>query len=164
MGDNVNALYARLYVSTQDLSCARSYAQHLIKKGWHSAPYERRGTVYMQQSAFTTALVVSYCRPFTRGKGWPQFPERFVRYTVNEARLHRRILDLRHQVYAHSDSERYSIRPMKLGADVFSDIVGAPFLMLKKEECELVVCMIDGICRLLQPELESLRKELAKDW
>src|SRR5438445_12970197 len=99
------ALYARLYFSAQDFWYAKSYALHLIKKGWHSAPYERRGTIYMQQSAFTTSLIVSYARPFTRSNGWPKFPERFVQYDAQETLLHQRLLDLRHQVYAHSDSE-----------------------------------------------------------
>ena len=157
------ALYARLFVSAQDFSYARSYALHLLKKGWHSAPYERRGTVYMQQAAFTTALIVSYARPFTKGIGWPRFPESLVQYDAQAAQLHRHILDLRHQVYAHSDSARYSIRPFKMGANVFSDIIGIPFIKLSKDECTLLVSMIDGIRERLRQKLDTFRKEIVSE-
>lgn len=157
----MGSLYERLYVSAQDFASAKSYALHLLKKGWHSAPYQRRGTIYMQQSAFTTALIVSYARPFTKGKGWPMFPEKLVQFNAQEALMHQRILDLRHQVYAHSDSASYSIRPFKIGDNAYTDVVGAPFLLLKKEECDLIVGMIDGIFKRLGPELEKLRMELA---
>ena len=165
MKDNADsrkkALYERLFVSRNDFFFARAYAKYLLKKGWHSAPYERRGSVYMQQTAFTTSLVVSYSRPFTAGKGWPKFPMELTLYDAQATQLHKHILDLRHQVYAHSDSSRYSIRPFKLNGDVRSDIIGMPFLKLEKDECELVIAMIDSICALLNPKLYELRKELA---
>lgn len=88
------------------------------------------------------------------------FPEHLVQFNDKEALLHQRLMELRHQVYAHSDSASHSIRPFKIGDHVFSDMVGAPFLLLKKDECELIVSMIDGIFQLLRPELEKLRMEL----
>ena len=115
----------------------------------------------MQQSAFTTSLIVSYARPFTRGKGWPRFPLEFMQYNEDSAQLHQKILDLRHQVYAHSDSSRYSIRPFQMDSDLFADIIGAPFLRLTQDECKLLVAMIDSIRALLLPRLKELRKDLA---
>ncbi|MDH5180299.1 MAG: hypothetical protein OEZ39_13400 [Gammaproteobacteria bacterium] len=154
------ALYERLYVSLNDLHMAKQYAEWLIKKGWHSAPYERRGSIYMQQSAFTTSLIVSYCRPFTKSKGWPKLPSEFVVYSAEESVLHRKIMDLRHQVYAHSDSEKYSIRPWKISEDVFTDIVGEPFRRVSADECAKLVKMIAGVSKRIRPRLTVLQREL----
>lgn len=154
-------LYERLYVSSLDLSMARQYAGHLLKKGWHSAPYERRGSIYMQQSAFTTSLVVSYARPFTRGDGWPPFPREFRQYGSAESTLHEHLMTLRHKVYAHSDSSSYTVTPWRIDAELLTDIQGTPFLRLSKAECELVVSMINGIHHLLTPKLRVLQRELA---
>jgi hypothetical protein len=147
----------------QDLSMAQHYAGHLIKKGWHSAPYERRGSIYMQQSAFTTSLIVSYARPFTKSKGWPSFPKEFMNYDEGARSLHEKLMNLRHQVYAHSDSSQHSIRPFQINDNQFVDIVGAPFLRLSKAECELVIRMINGIQSLLSPRLKLLQSELADE-
>ena len=157
------ALYGRLYVSANDFHMAKQYAEHLLKKGWHSAPYERRGTIYMQQSAFTTALVVSYARPFTNSKGWPRFPTEFIVYTEQENQLHEKLLEFRHQVYAHSDSEKYSIHPYKIEDNVFTDIVGEPFRKLTSDDCNLLVSMIKGIQNFLLPRLAELRGGLVDE-
>ncbi len=154
-------LYERLYVSALDFGLARQYAAHLLKKGWHSAPYERRGSIYMQQTAFTTALVVSYARPFKGSRGWPPFPKEFWQYDQTQSALHEHLIGLRDQVCAHSDSSRYTVKPWRIDADSLTDIQSVPFLRLSKEECELVVSMINGIHRLLSPRLKLLRSELA---
>jgi hypothetical protein len=154
-------LYERLYVSAMDLGMARQYAAYLLKKGWHSAPYERRGSIYMQQSAFTTALVVSYARPFTRGDGWPPFSQEFRQYGFAESTLHERLMTLRHKVYAHSDSSSYTVKPWRIDSDLLADIQGTPFLRLSMAECELIVSMINGVHNLLRPRLKVLQRELA---
>jgi|GEM_PF-2034815 len=159
--DSLQKLYERLFVSAGDFAQARQYALHLIKKGWHLAPCERRGSIYMQQSAFTTSLVVSYARPFTRSDGWPKFPDEFVQYSEPESLLHTHIMGLRHQVYAHSDSERYTVKPFRLDADSLADIVGEPFLRLSKEQCEMVIAMVDGIHERLHPRIKQMRIEIA---
>lgn len=59
-GEKKQRVYERLLVAAENFGFARQYAQHLLKKRWHSARWEHRGSIYMQQSAFVTALVVSY--------------------------------------------------------------------------------------------------------
>ena len=113
----------------------------------------------MQQAALTTALVVSYSRPFTKGKGWPPFPMALAPFDAQQQLLHEHIIGLRHQVYAHSDSSRHSVEPVQL--DKFQvDIVGTPFLRLTVGECNAAVQMVELVQGCLGPELDRLRREL----
>lgn len=150
------ALYSKLFVSRQDLGYASSCAAHLLKNGLHHKPWERRGGVYFRQSAFTTALIVSYARPFTKSRGWPNFPARLLTFSKDERGLHERLLDLRNQVYAHSDSNQYSIRPWRSG-NFETDIVGAPFRFLEKAEVTALVPMIDNLCSGIDARLKAMR-------
>jgi hypothetical protein len=154
-------LYERLYVAAEDLGLARQYAQHLLKKGWHSAPWERRGSIYMQQSAFVTALVVSYARAFTRSRGWPKLPDGFLPEDQAATELHEWLIGLRHEGYAHSDSKHYEVQPWRIDSEALTDIYGAPFRRFTKEECELVILLVDGILKRLSTRLEVMRAEIA---
>ena len=159
---STRALYERLYVSAQDFRFAAQCTRYLLKKGWHSAPYERRGTIYLQQAALTSSVIVSYSRPFTKGKGWPPFPMSLAPYDRDQMNLHRHIIGLRHQVYAHSDSSRHSVRPLQLG-EYLTDMVGTPFLRLTAQECESIVGMMEGIQARLLPELVRLRQHVQNE-
>lgn len=154
-------LYERLYVAAEDLGLARQYAQHLLKKGWHSAPWERRGSIYMQQSAFVTALVVSYARAFTKSYGWPTLPESVLPDNQGAKALHKRLMDLRHEVYAHSDSKHHKVQPWRIDSKALTDIRGAPFWRFSKGECELITELIDEIRKLLLPKITIMRAEIA---
>lgn len=154
-------LYERLYVAAEDLGLARQYAQYLLKKGWHSAPWERRGSIYMQQSAFVTALVVSYARAFTKSYGWPSLPESVLPENNDATALHKRLMGLRHEVYAHSDSKHHKVQPWRIDSEVVTDIRGAPFWRFTKDECELITELIDEIRKRLLPKMTIMRSEIA---
>ena len=110
-----NQLYALLHVAEEDLCQASYFAAHILKKGWHFEPWEKRWTVYMQQAAFTTALAAAYSGPFTESRGWPKFPMRLLAELDAEQRhLHKRVLELRNRIYAHSDVASRFIRPVTL--------------------------------------------------
>ena len=47
-------LYGKLFVSRNDIGFAQYCASELLKKGWHSLWWERRGTVYQQQAVYTS--------------------------------------------------------------------------------------------------------------
>ena len=107
------ALYALLHVAEEDLRQATFFAAHLLKKGWHFEPWERRWSLYMQQAAFTTALATAYSRPFTHSRGWPKFPMRLLtEFDTGQQKLHKRVLDLRNRIYAHSDVGSRGIWPI----------------------------------------------------
>lgn len=152
------ALYSRLHVSELDLGFAGYCLRVLLKNGWHHKPWERRGTIYLQQSAFTSALVTAYARPFTTSKGWPPFPLELMNFDVEETALHKRMLELRHSIYAHSDSRHYKVVPVR--AEGFSsDILSAPWLLITAQEGALLQKMI----MKLQAAIELKTKELVPD-
>jgi hypothetical protein len=107
------ALHAKLRVSRRDISIARSCAAFLRKKGWHTHPFFRRGSIPIQQVSFTTTMIVAYARPFSPGRGNLNFPTRLLQCQPPEATLHDRLLALRHEAYAHSDAKRHNVRPLK---------------------------------------------------
>lgn len=113
-------VYGRLDVARRDLADCVAYGDFIIKKGWNAKPWSR-GSVYLQQTAFVTAMVVSYGRAFTKSKGWGVLPAAMRGdFTEAEAAYHERIMLDRHQMYAHSDSEFYPIRPFR--SQYMSDI------------------------------------------
>ena len=94
LAEEEQRLYSRLYVSRMDLEAAGLSLSMLIKKGWHAKPWQRRGSVYAQQSAYVTAFVVAYARPFTQSHGWPKFPSELMLFTDKELELHGQIIAL----------------------------------------------------------------------
>jgi hypothetical protein len=159
--DRKQKLYERLYYSAKDFVKARECACHLLKKGWHAAPYERRGSIYMQQSAFVTALVISYARPFTKSYGWPSFPSDLAQLDQDNLRLHKQLIDLRNKVYAHSDSQYHKVEPFRIGSQSIAHILGEPFYRLTRAECEQIISMIDTILNRLRPQLAQMSLEIA---
>lgn len=154
-------LYERIFVAAEDIGLARQYAKHLLKNGWHSAPWERRGSIYMQQSAFVTALVVSYARAFTKSYGWPYLPDEVLPEKQGSRILHGQLIGLRNEVYAHSDSKHHKIQPWRLDSEALTDIRGAPVLRFTKDECERIIELIDEILGRLMPRIISMRTEIA---
>jgi hypothetical protein len=142
-------------VSSDDIAIAQFCAGVLLKKGWHANPWERRGAVYQQQTAFTTTLITAYARAFTRSRGWPKFPNEIISYDDNESALHCHILTLRHQVYAHSDSIRYSITPFSM-REVPITIIRRPALRLTVPEVNLFLTMTDKLLSAIKEKMQSI--------
>jgi hypothetical protein len=127
----------------------------LLKKGWHHQPWERRGTIYQQQLVFTSALVIAYARPFTRANGWPRFPAELMAFNEKEKVLHEKMLELRHSVFAHSDSKHYKVTPWR--AQEFStDILSAPWPRITKEDAVLLQRMIAKLQTAIQRRCEEM--------
>ncbi|WP_108819582.1 hypothetical protein [Pseudovibrio sp. Alg231-02] len=113
--DNLK-LYGKLYASAADIGIALYCVEMILKKKWHGFPWSRRGSIYNQQTVYTTSLVVSYCRPFTKSYGWPSFPEELLQYDDEENELHSELLTMRNQFYAHSDSCKFEFQPISTPA------------------------------------------------
>lgn len=149
-------LYDKLFVSKGDLSFAQNCCAFLIKKGWHHQPWERRHSTYIQQAAFTTAMITAYGRVFTMSKGWPQIPHKLVAYDAAENELHKTLLELRHKVYAHSDHSSYEIRPWSAGG-LETDIESNPSLRISAEDAELFLAMTSKLIKAIDLRIKALR-------
>jgi hypothetical protein len=151
-------LYSKLHVSTMDIGFARYCASVLLKKGWHVQPWERRGTIYQQQAAFTSALVTSYARPFTSSHGWPKIPEELINHNDQETVLHKWLVTMRNKVYAHSDSVMYSIRPWRMG-DFTTAIESVPALRITAEDTKLFQAMSGRLLEAFRAKMNALLAE-----
>lgn len=155
--DEEEALYSKLYVSRDDFAFAKYCLGVLLKKGWHHKMLERRGTIFQQQTAFTSALVVAYARPFTKSRGWPQFPSELKDFDLRETALHEHMLEMRHTIYAHSDSKHHTLRPQRIGKYlVHMAGVGVP---ITAEEAALLKQMIDKLQVAIDQRLTKLLAE-----
>ena len=157
--EEAKKLYEKLWVSWQDIVFADYCAGVLLKKGWHAHPWERRGTIYKQQVAFTTALITAYARPFTGSKGWPKLPPDLIAaYDEQEKALHAQILRQRHTIYAHSDSGSYSVRPW-LVSGFNSALVKGPSLRISAEEAAMLQTMASKLFVAMGARMRDMVRE-----
>lgn len=150
-------LYERLIVFQDDLRQAAYFAEHLLKKGWHFEPWDRkiRWSTYMQQAAFTSALVTAYCRPFAQARSTPILSMKLAPYSASERQLHEKLKSLRNSVYAHSEVELHKVRPVSVHGQAAA-IVAVPVLRLTREETKLVLAMIGRASEAINAKLQSL--------
>lgn len=146
--------HAKLYVSSHDISFARGCALHIQKKDWFRQPWSR-GTLYFQQSVYVTSMIVSYARPFTPGRGGLHFPKRLIPYDSEQMKLHRDLLDRRNKIHAHSDLDKWSIRPWRMG-DIETAIVSQPWLIVQKTEVAMFLTMTDALLAKISGREEEI--------
>ena len=159
---SVQKEYEQLFSSAYDFKQANFCACYLLKKRWHAFPWERRGTVYQQQTAFVTNLVIAYARPFTKSKGWSGFPERLCRFDSEQSKFHKNILELRNQVFAHSDSQHFRF-DLCISEDFETTIEGVPMRRLSVEQVECTRDMTGKLIKAVEERLEQLRRELRRE-
>jgi hypothetical protein len=155
--------YERLIVFEEDFRQADYFANFLRKKGWHFDPWDTkiRSSTYMQQAAFTSALVTAYCRPFAQSRGKPALSvKKMARYNTQQKALHERLITLRNEVYAHSEVAIRNVRPWTIGGEE-SAIVRFPALKLTREEVEDAGGMIHLMLTAIRRQLQNLAPRVA---
>jgi len=101
-------LYRRLWLSRIDLVEAKAAIEEILRSGLR---YPRRREPSPLLTALTTALVVSYSRPFVNVRGQSVVAERTVPgsllrvLTAGERQLHNALIDMRNKEVAHSDAD-----------------------------------------------------------
>lgn len=113
--DDLNE-YRKLDAACTNLQMVRDYGKVLLKRGTDKQPWSR-GSVYVYQSAFVTAMLVTYGRVFTGEQTMMKF---ISIYGEQERAQHKRFMELRHEVYAHTDKKSHQVRP--LHGDHISDM------------------------------------------
>jgi len=154
LGTHDHALFGKLEVSQSDIGTAQLCARYLLKKGWHDPPYFRRGSIYIQQIAFTTTMIVAYCRPFVVGKGNIKFPKRLLQFTMAQQELHNRLVVLRNKEHAHTDGSTYVVTPFK-GA--ISSIQTLRATYFDPDEITLFLEMTSGLNDRIKMRMEEIR-------
>lgn len=153
--------FERLFASLYDFGQANFCARYLLTKGWHRK-WERQGTIYAQQTAFVTNLVVAYARPFVKSQGWPTFPEKLTNFDAKQSDLHKRLLQMRHQIIAHSDSKNFSFEPVKFD-NIITTTECVPSYVLSSDDTALVIRMTDDLIITTNKKLDGMHRELTKD-
>ncbi len=101
-------LYRRLWISRNDLAEAKATIEEILNS---NLPYPRRKEPRVLLVALTTALVVSYARPFVNSRGQSKVAERTAPgsllrvLTSKERQMHNALIEIRNQEVAHSDAD-----------------------------------------------------------
>jgi len=155
-------LYRRLWLSRIDLEEAKATIEEVLKS---NLPFPRRKEPSALLTALTTALVVSYARPFVSSRGQSAVAERTVPgsllrvLTFRERELHDALINMRNREVAHSDAD-----VIDLSIDLFPGGDGGICRVarhpLRRIELRALHRMIEKLTVEIERRCEELRKEL----
>ena len=155
-------LYRRLYLSYNDLNEAKSTVEELLRA---RLPLPRSDPPNALLMALTTALVVTYARPFVNTRGESKFAERSVPgsilrvLTSKQREAHDYLLNVRNREVAHSDADRSQIY-LKLypdGHGAILRVARAPFLRAELNDIQRI---ITKLLKEVDRRCEELRRVL----
>jgi len=148
-------LYEKLDAAARDLHDSMAYGAFIMKKGWKAKPWSR-GSIYLQQSAFVTSMIVSYVRAFSTSFGWPKLPPAYVdAFDETEKALHERIVTQRNQLYAHTDSVSYPVKPW--ASEIHSDIIQFRVLEVPYDDILKLAEMCRKIVHLCKVDQKAIK-------
>ncbi len=154
-------LYRRFCITRIDFQETRDTLDELLRL---RLPLPRRSLPSPLLQALTTALIVSYARPFVPSRGL-SIAEKAVpgsllrRLTADERKSHDLMIDLRNREVAHSDADRLEITIRAFpGGDFFVlRTTRAPFLRKDLQHLRRIVVKLE---KELDLQCEALRSEL----
>lgn len=153
---------SRLNIFLFDFTHARRFASHILRMKLHEVK-NPQAVAKLVHSAFNTSLIVSYARPFHKSNDsaglrvslWEAVQT--VLSHDDEIELHRRVIDKRDRVFAHSDATAHEVEGFNYdGATVhFYTLADEP---LTRDEMRLLGTMIGKWIKYV----EQLRSELKR--
>jgi hypothetical protein len=158
-------LYRRLWISRNDLAEAKATIEEILKS---NLPYPRRKEPSALLVALTTALVVSYARPFVNSRGQSAVAERTAPgsllrvLTSQERELHNLLIEIRNQEVAHSDADilELSIELFPGGDSSISRATRHPF---RRITLRALNRMIDKLSDEIERLCDGLRTQLPQN-
>jgi len=155
-------LYRRLWLADIDLAEAKATIDELLKS---KIPLPRRNRGPPLLMALTTALVVSYARPFVNSRGQSAVANKTVPgsllrvLTAREREFHEWILGIRNREVAHSDAEalELSLHLYPNGHGAILRVSREPF---RRVELRALRRMIEKLTGEIETECQRLRKVL----
>ena len=158
-------LYRRLWLSRIDLHEAKASIAEILKS---NLPFPRRKEPSALLVALTTALVVSYARPFVNARGHSAVAERTVPgkllrvFTSRERELHEALVEMRNREVAHSDAD-----VLEMSIELFpggdGGICRAARHPLRRMELRALDRMLEKLLAQIERRCEELRKELPQN-
>ena len=156
------ATFKRLLLSLRDLEEAGSFVLRLRDA---DSPLDG-----VARKAIQIALIVSYCRPFTKNKGpgvSKTLPSEFIeRLEPEQQALHSRLKDLRDQEFAHSDGGPADIqvtvaqRPDGTALASHAKSVSSTKVVFDSAELARIEALIDGIFEMCRAERDRIEASL----
>ena len=155
-------LYRRLWISYRDFDEARATLDEILKS---KLPYPRHKEPNALLVALTTALIVSYARPFINSRGQSTVAERTVPgsllrvLTSREREMHDALIEMRNREVAHSDIDilELSIQLHPNGDGGISRVTRHPF---RRIELRTLNRMIEKLINEIDRLCDELRKQL----
>jgi len=163
--NEIRRRFKRLAISLSDLTSAAAFASAIDSASLYSQPHAEHNRVLI---GLTTALVVSYSRPFSKNNPGSTFAatrslsDAFVaKYLPNqdERDIHDKVLTLRDRQFAHSDADVFNINIALHagGARWRHDFVTTP---LPRAEFDALRRAIDNLTIGIHKEQDELAKQL----
>lgn len=152
-------LYRRLWLSRVDLEEAKATIDEILRS---KIPFPRSKPPNALLMALTTALVVSYARPFINSRGQSAVAERTVPgsllrvLTSHERMLHDELLEIRNREVAHSDADILELS-LKLYSDGEGAILRTARDPIRRVELRAIRRMIEKVEREIENCYEDLR-------
>jgi hypothetical protein len=146
-----------LAILRKDFELAYLFSSHLEKNNLYMYPWSFRNGRYVEQISYTLSLIVSYSRPFSI----PKYSDGVLplcSYDSTEIGLHKKILDFRNEIYAHSDHRRYSFQYFT-DTD-FYNIEGIPMMRMERSENIALRKMMRKVMKNVKGEEVRLRRIL----
>jgi hypothetical protein len=147
--------YNRCAIAWNDLYYAGNIARRILEEELFDTARIERTT---ERLALTTALVVTYARPFTTARGFSSLPSGVIRVLSAEQRkLHAEVLALRNEVYAHTDSQHFwaTVEITEEGAQAVTGTPRGLLFGIAKEPLEALAEVIE----VLKSELKRRQKD-----
>ena len=158
-------LYRRLWFTQADLDEAKATIDELLRL---APPIPRREKASPLLTALTTALVVSYSRPFVNSRGQSTYADRTTPGSLlkvlssSEREFHELILIIRNREAAHSDAEAMELS-LKLYADGHSAILRIAREPFRRSELRKLRRIIEKLEKQVERRCEELRFHLPRE-
>ena len=156
MSERDEKLYSKLGASQTDLEMARYCLEIIIERGLHHTRHGTDEVTYLEQSVYTCGLVVSYGRVFAGSNQFPKFPDRLKQYSPKETVRHRVIMQLRNEVFAHTDGE-HNYTGHYRSEEFETPLKMRPMMRIDKEDSTMLKGMIARLLSNIESRMEEMR-------
>lgn len=161
---------SRLNLFLMDFRDAQKFARYIIRRKFHTVKNER-AVAKLVHLAFNTSLVVAYSRPFHKSndeirdgkkvKVWLRDAVDSILDTAAERALHDKIIKLRDETFAHSDSAAREIEGFNYEGNTVL-FYKAPVEVITREETRQLGRMIEKWITHLEHQRAEMKSEKAR--